>query len=733
MKRMTKGASPMLGLFALLLVSLYLMSDASQNAARFDQLYIGLLLLNSIFLLSLVVIISINIFEFVRQVVAKQPGSRLTMRLVLMFVVLALTPAAIVYAFSVQLLDRGIDSWFDVRVERALQDALDLSRSSLDLQMRRVRRQTETIVQSLRDEPNVTAALTLNDMLRRSGAVEMTLFGEANRIIASSGDITASVIPRLPGDSVLRLVNRGQTYVGLDPLRDSGLHIRIVVPVPATHKNPSARILQVLYPVSERIGVLAASVQEAFGKYNELLYLRTPLKQSFILSLSLVLLLAVLFAVWAAFFSSKRLMAPIGELAEGTKAVAAGQYHKKLPVDKKDDLGMLVASFNRMTERLSEARDAAEDSQRQLESQRAYLETVLEHLSSGVLSLDLDLVLYTVNPAANQILGLSLDQYKGKACDQLGDANPVLVRFFESLEAHLKGPESEWQEQVTLLGRGGRKILICRGARLPPHGDLSGGHVIVFDDVTALIQAQRNAAWAEVARRLAHEIKNPLTPIQLSAERLHKKLLPKLGPTESEVLKRSARTIAQQVESMKMMVNAFSDYARTPKIDISPLNLNRLIEDVVELYRTNVVKAALELNLDHRVPRIEADSSRVRQLLHNLIKNSLEALEGKQEARLKIATQCVQEGGRPYVELILADNGPGFPEELMDRLFEPYVSSKPRGNGLGLAIVKKIVEEHGGSVWAENDAAGGARIRIHLLSVASDAGLADSHLEGDAA
>ncbi len=733
MNRMIKGAMPMLGLFALLLVSLYLMSDASQNAARFGQLYIGLLLLNSIFLLSLVVIISINLFEFVRQVVAKQPGSRLTMRLVLMFVVLALTPAAIVYAFSVQLLDRGIDSWFDVRVERALQDALDLSRSSLDLQMRRVRRQTQPMVQSLRDEPNVTAALTLNDMLRRSGAVEMTLFGKGNRIIASSGDITASVIPKLPGDSVLRLVHREQTYVGLDPLKDSGLHIRIVVPVPATHKNPEARILQVLYPVSERIGVLAASVQEAFGKYKELLYLRTPLKQSFILSLSLVLLLAVLFAVWAAFFSSKRLMAPISELAEGTKAVAAGQYHKKLPVDKKDDLGMLVASFNRMTERLAEARDAAEDSQRQLESQRAYLETVLEHLSSGVLSLDLDLVLYTVNPAANQILGLSLEQYKGQAFTQLGDANPVLARFFESLEAHLKGPKYEWQEQVTLLGRGGRKVLMCRGARLPPHGELSGGHVIVFDDITELIQAQRNAAWAEVARRLAHEIKNPLTPIQLSAERLHKKLLPKLGPTESEVLKRSARTIAQQVESMKMMVNAFSDYARTPKIDITPLDLNHLIEDVVELYRSNVVKAVLELELDRRIPPIEADSSRIRQLLHNLIKNSLEAMEGRQEARLKIVTESVREVGRPYVELTLLDNGPGFPEELMDRLFEPYVTNKLKGNGLGLAIVKKIVEEHGGFVWAENDAAGGARIRIHLLSVATDTRLVDGHLEGDAA
>ena len=256
---------------------------------------------------------------------------------------------------------------------------------------------------------------------------------------------------------------------------------------------------------------------------------------------------------------------------------------------------------------------------------------------------------------------------------------------------------------------------MCRGARLPTHANLPGGHVIVFDDVTALIQAQRDAAWGEVARRLAHEIKNPLTPIQLSAERLRRKLLPQLNHLESEVLDRSTRTIVQQVESMKTMVNAFGDYARPPSMDVVPLDLNELIIDVTELYRSNPTGARVELKLDERAPLIKADGVRIRQLLHNLIKNSLEALHGAKGAILSIQTLCNNQS--PWVDITVNDNGPGFPTQLMDRLFEPYVTNKPKGNGLGLAIVKKIVEEHGGMVRAENGPTGGARVFIKLLSV----------------
>ncbi len=713
--RFPTGLFSILGLFAVVLFSLYLMSDASQNSARFGRLYIGLLTLNAAVLFALFLIISFHLYKLVRQVNKRQPGSRLTLRVVLIFVVLSLIPAATVYIFSVQLLQRGIDSWFDVSVERALEDALDLSRSSLDLHMRQLRKLTMPMAATLAETPNSLAPLTLNDMLSSSGAEEMTLFGHNNRIIASSGEIASAMIPRLPGESVLRLVNDRITYIGLDPLKDTGLQIRLVVPVSPTSQNTESRVLQVLYPFNERINDLATSVQSAFGKYNELVYLRTPLKQSFILTLSLVLLIGVLFAVWAAFFLSHSLMSPISELAQGTKAVAAGEYHKRLPVGKKDDLGLLVLSFNQMTERLAQARDAAEHSQRIVEGQHAHLQTVLEHLSSGVMSLDLDFTLDTVNAAASQIIGVNLGEYTGYRLRELGQINAMLDRFCESLEPHLKSNAQEWGEQVVLFGGEGRKILMCRGARLPTHANLPGGHVIVFDDVTTLIQAQRDAAWGEVARRLAHEIKNPLTPIQLSAERLRRKLLPELSNLESEVLDRSTRTIVQQVESMKTMVNAFGDYARPPSMDVVPLNLNELVTDVTELYRSNPTGARVELNLDERAPLIKADGVRIRQLLHNLIKNSLEALHDKKGAILSIQTQCDSQS--PWVDITVNDNGPGFPTQLMDRLFEPYVTNKPKGNGLGLAIVKKIVEEHGGMVRAENKLEGGASVQLRLLSV----------------
>lgn len=719
MKRFPAGLLSIVGLFSLVLFSLYMMSDASQNSERFGRLYIGLLILNASILVALFIVINFQLIKLVLRAKERQTGSRLTLRVVLFFVVLSLIPAATVYIFSVQLLQRGIDSWFDVSVERALEDALDLSRSSLDLHMRQLRKLTIPMAETLAETPNSLASLTLNDMLKSSGAVEMTLFGHHNRIIASSGEIASSIIPRTPSESVLRLVNDRVSYIGLDPVKDTGLQIRLVVPVSPTSQNAENRVLQVLYPFNERINDLANSVQGAFGKYNELVYLRTPLKQNFLLTLSLVLLIGVLFAVWAAIFLSGKLMSPISELAQGTKAVAAGDYHKRLPVGKKDDLGLLVLSFNQMTERLAQARDAAEHSQRIVEGQRAHLQTVLEHLSSGAMSLDLDLVLDTVNAAASQILGANLSEYTGYRLSDLGRLNPLLSRFCESLEPHLiKEDKQEWAEQVVLFSSGGRKVLMCRGARLPNHANLPGGHVVVFDDVTALIQAQRDAAWGEVARRLAHEIKNPLTPIQLSAERLRRKLLPQLNPPESEILDRSTRTIVQQVESMKTMVNAFRDYARPPSMEVTPLDLNELISDVIELYRSNPTDAELELSLDERSPLIKADGVRIRQLLHNLIKNSLEALQNVKDAVLRIQTQCSSES--PLVNITVSDNGPGFPEELMDRLFEPYVTTKPKGNGLGLAIVKKIVEEHGGMVAAENGPEGGARVHIRLLSIERD-------------
>ena len=720
LRRLSGGLLPMLALFGLLVALLYFMSDATQHSARFGRLYIWLLLLNTLMLVFLAAMIGANLYEMFRQVLRREPGARLTLRLMVIFVGLALVPVSIVYYFSVKFLQRGIDSWFDVRIERSLDDAIELSRTSLDFRLRAHLRQVEAMARTLSDVPDELAAMTLSEQRAGTEIIELTLLGPSNHIIATSSDQAASVVPSFPADELLMQAARGQSFVGLEPVRDTGLNVRVVVPVPRTSLADQDRVLQAVFPVAERISSLALSVQDAYAQYKELVYLRRPLKQSFTLTLSLVLLLSVLFAVWMAFYSSRRLVAPIRELAQGTRAVAAGEFHRKLPVGHRDELGFLVRSFNDMTARLGEARDEAERSQRQAESQRAYLQTVLQHLSSGVLTLDRNLILRTTNAAANDILGVDLEHHVGRRLGEIARNFHQLGQLHEALLPMLAATTNEWQQQVTLFGGGGRKLLMVRGAPLPESSGLKGGHVIVFDDITDVARAQRDAAWGEVARRLAHEIKNPLTPIQLAAERLQRKLAARLTEADGAMLDRSTRTIVQQVEAMKAMVNAFSEYARAPAMQLEPLDLNALIGEVVELYQGEEHGANITLSLDRRVPLVEADQGRVRQLLHNLIKNSLEALEGSSSGQVELATRCMEESGCRFVEFTTSDNGPGMPTALMPHLFEPYVTGKPKGTGLGLAIVKKIVEEHGGIVWAENRASGGARVIIRLPVVRAE-------------
>ena len=711
LKRLSLGLLPMAVIFVLLLGSLYVMGDAARNSERFERLYIWLLLLNTLGLVFLSVLIGTKVYQAVRQAVNREPGSRLTLKLVLIFVVLALAPVSIVYYFSMKFLDEGIDSWFDVRVEKALEDALELSRSSLELRTRQLTRQTEGLAEDLVDVSDALAPLTLNDLRQRSGASELTLIGSNNRIVASSIGDTVRRLPSLPSPEVFLVLAQRQNYVALEPVYDTGLYIRVVVPVAAQRPGSEGRILQAIYPVEGRMSALADSVQDAFSEYKEFAYLRAPLKQSFAITLSLALLVSVLAAVWAAFYSAGRLVAPIRELAEGTRRVAAGEYHKKLPVSQRDELGFLVRSFNAMTSTLAATRDEAERSRRLAESQHAYLETVLQHLSSGVVTLDSQRVLRTANAAAAQILEADLTNRIGHTLADIGHENALVQRFNEQLTS-LPREEDEWRAQITVFGSGGRKVLMCRGVALPARSGAHGGVVIVFDDITALLQAQRDAAWGEVARRLAHENKNPLTPIQLSAERLQSKLLPGMDTDQARVLQRATHTIVQQVEAMKAMVNAFSDYARTPHMSVHPLSLNDLVREVADLYGND--RRHLTLTLADELPDIQADAGRMRQLLHNLIKNGLEALDGVKNPRLEMETRCVQEARCSVVELSVRDNGPGVPEEFMPRLFEPYVTNKPKGTGLGLAIVKKIVEEHNGMVWAENRHDGGACVTIRL-------------------
>lgn len=714
-RRIGFGMLPMLGLFTLLLVSLSLMSDATHNSERFGELYSLLLVVNAVGLVILGALVIINIFQLVRQQRMKVAGARMTSRMVVMFVILSVVPVSVVYYFSLQFLQRGIDSWFDVRIEQGLDDALELSRAALDVRLRDVLQLTLRMADEIADAQPATLSLTLYDLRVRSAAAELTLIGNDGRIVASSSADLSKLVPDQPPGEVLLLLRNRQHYIGLDPVGESGLFARALVPVLSARADGEVYTLQALYEVSDRFSSLADSVQEAFTHYRELAYLRTPLKFSYSLTLSIVLVLSVLAAIWAAFHSARRLVAPVRDLAEATHAVAEGDYSKRLSVASEDELGFLVRSFNDMTRRLAKSRDEASRSQRQIEGQRAYLEAVLANLSSGVISLGRDSVVRAVNRAATQCLGVELKDYLGRDLADIAQDHSGLVPFIDAISQHRTGGSRSWQEEITLFGDHGRQVLMCRGAALRSSGRRGGGTVVVFDDVTAIIQAQRDAAWGEVARRLAHEIKNPLTPIQLSAERLRRRYLDAMAPEDAEILDRSTRTIVNQVEAMKKMVNAFSEYARAPHLSLEPLDLHQLLQEVLDLYRSNDLNARLLEQFEATDSRIDGDAGRIRQLLHNLLKNALEAIRDADDGEIRVATRNETRGGVHQVVLSITDNGPGFAPGIMDNLFEPYISTKPKGSGLGLAIVKKIVEEHAGTISAENPETGGAQIVIRLM------------------
>jgi nitrogen fixation/metabolism regulation signal transduction histidine kinase len=404
----------------------------------------------------------------------------------------------------------------------------------------------------------------------------------------------------------------------------------------------------------------------------------------------------------------------VQDLIAGTRAVAKGDYDTKLPLPARDELGFLVTSFNDMTKRLARAREETRRSQQTVEAERAGLAVILARLSTGVISLEPDLTVRTANQAASAILGVDLEGAVGKPFDESISDAALFEQFLGAVRTRLGAANLDWREQIELQSESGRRVLMCACTALPNDVGGAAGMVLVFDDITTLLQAQRDAAWGEVARRLAHEIKNPLTPIQLSAERMRRKFLGSMNAQDAQILERATHTIVAQVEAMKQMVNAFSEYARAPDMHFARFDLNQLVIEVVDLYRVQDSGAELKLTLDPNLPDVSADRMRIRQILNNLVTNSLEALEGRGDACIGIETQLVEEGAGKLAVIVVTDNGPGFQKDLIGTVFDPYVTSKPKGTGLGLAIVKKIVEEHGGRIEAENQRAGGARVRILL-------------------
>ncbi|MCZ6882747.1 MAG: ATP-binding protein [Gammaproteobacteria bacterium] len=711
-------SASMLVVVILLMVSLYAISDATSNSATFGKYYLWLISFNLMGLVALLVLIAYNVYKLSVQYRLKTIGSRLTARMMGVFVLLTIIPVSIVYYFSLSFLHRSIDSWFDVGIEIALEDSLQLGRSAVDLRKREALNKTRAIAVEISEIEGQLLIVYLDDTRERLNANELTLVDHDQSIIASSS-IDSTEMPTALSLTDVGELNADNHYLKLEEDPVYGLAIRIAVLVQSSDATEKAKTLQALFPFTDRLNELTVGVQEAFEKYKELAVLRNPLKTSFTLALSMIWLLSVLSAIWIAFVAARKLVSPINDLVEGTKSVAAGDYEKQLTVSGDDELGFLLHSFNTMTRKIARTRAIAEQSQLMEAMQKNYLESVMAHITSGVLTIDESGFIKRGNPAACSIFGIESFYFTELYISDVVREYPMMQTFFEAVQNHMQS-EDQWQEEVVIFGQSGRKILRVKGARLQSQADDRQEQVIVVDDLTELIQAQKDSAWSEMARRLAHEIKNPLTPIQLSAERLQRKLSGEVPADKQSMLDRYTHTIVQQVEAMKSMVNAFTEYARSPSQKPAALNLNEILEEVSVLYHENYTEVTVDLDLEDSMPLIMADGVRLRQLVHNLVKNSLDTIDT--DGWIKISTRCVRELGHQYVELIVEDSGAGIAKEVADNLFEPYVTTKSSGSGLGLAIVKKIVDEHNGIVWVERSEQGGARfiVRLPAISQISD-------------
>jgi len=642
---------------------------------------------------------------------ARQFGTRLTLRLLARFALLAVVPGMIVYAVSVQFLARSIESWFDVKVDAALEGGIALGRQAIDQRLAELQAKARAMALELGDRSIGPLVPLLNRLREQAGLQEAVLVTSSGRVLASASDDVSRLVPELPGVQALAQARANRMFSTIDAPSGRPLSLRVVVPVDVQLLGEEARYLQLRQKVPTAFARSAEAVEAAYREYRQLAIGRDGLKRIYIVTLTFALLMALFVSVGVAVTQSNLLAEPLANLAQATQLVARGDFSRRAPVTSRDELGVLTESFNSMTRQLEEARRVVEGNRVALETAKAHLENILANLSAGVLVFDRDLVLSISNYGARTILGDALAEAAGRPLTQwpaalAGFAQPV----HESIIAHR---EDAWQRELELKGTG--KTLLVRGSALSTTS--GGGTVLVFDDITQLIQAQRATAWAEVARRLAHEIKNPLTPIQLSAERLEMKVAGALPPEAAETLRRATRTIINQVSALKAMVDDFRDYARLPTPMLAPLELNALLGEVLALYDDASV-ASLRRYLAPDLPPVRADAMQVRQVLHNLLRNAQYAVEHRSDKSAPAVIEVRTARLGDQVELSVSDSGAGFPEALMTRIFEPYVTTKPRGTGLGLAIVKKIIDEHRGTIAIENLPSGGARVSI-LLPIAA--------------
>jgi len=698
----------LVGCACLGVIFLFLLATASANTALFARSYNLLLVLNFTMVAVLMGLVGYQLLRLRKQHKAGVFGSRLAARLVLFFALVAVLPGALLYIVSWQFLGNSIESWFDVRVDRALEGGLNLARGALDYPLKEVTNKATQLALTLQEVEPGSLSSRLNRASEQAGIYEATLFSSSGGVLAVAGISGSTQTPEPPPAQALRKARLQQTYSAIEQIPDQGRVLRVVVPVNSADPLEPLRFLQVVEPVPKQLQQDLEKVEAGYRDYQEISFSRTALKRLYALTLTLTLLLALLSALGLAVVLSEQFSRPLGLLAEGTRAVAQGDFSRRHPVQSRDELGVLTESFNTMTAQLAEAQQKEEENRRAIETTRAYLESVLANLSAGVLAFDNAFRLRTANPSAAVILQQPLADLIGVPLADWGRRMPALAAFADLVaEGFRSGRDGQWQRQAEVSVSNQTRVLLTRGSGLP--GEPAPGCVVVFDDVSELVQAQRDAAWAEVARRLAHEIKNPLTPIQLSAERLAVKLAGKLDGADEEALMRGTQTIIAQVTAMKHMVDDFAIYARQPGPGkMQPVSLNALLLDVLALYEN--LRPHVSLKLPEHDAVVQGEPTRLRQVFHNLIQNAFDAQVDVGDPAYEFAVE--RKGDE--LTLSVADAGSGFPEDMMRRAFEPYVTTKAKGTGLGLAIVKKIVDEHHGRVTIENRRPRGARVTLYF-------------------
>ena len=723
------------------LVLAFVLSISGPESQQYERQFAWLFWINVAVAALLTLVIGLVAVRMVLRLRRGKFGSRLLLKLAGIFAIVGLLPGLVIYTVSWQFASRSIESWFDVRVAGALDAGLALGRSTLESLQSDLAAKTEVAAARLAEPPGVIGPLALERLREQFGALEVS-------VVAASGQPLLSAIApatgaagaggltnrERPPPALLRQARNGVPASQIEGLEDdaAGARIRLLVQVPSNAislNETEARYLHVVQPLPRALTSNALAVQSAYSEYQQRALARDALRRMYIGTLTLALVLAVFGAVLLAIVLGNQLTRPLILLAEGVREVAAGNLSARPVFASGDELGGLTRSFADMTQQVADARTQVQRGVDQLESARTRLQTILDNLSAGVILFSREGVIDTVNPGATRILRQPLQAYAGRPMQEVPElatfADAVTQRFQNLVAGSEPGEREQWQDSFELRpSQHGAITLLARGAMLP--GD---ARLLVFDDITEVVSAQRAQAWAEVARRLAHEIKNPLTPIQLSAERLQHKLASKLEGADQLMLVRGVGVIVDQVEAMKQLVNEFRDYARLPSAQLHPLALNGLALDVAALYGQAQEQGQLTLSLAADLPDILGDAAQLRQVIHNLVQNALDAVSAREAPQVVLATEAVRgeaDGAVTAVRLSVVDNGPGFDEQVLRRAFEPYVTTKPRGTGLGLAVVKKIADEHRARVRLRNRHEGdvpdapvtGARVSISFFALA---------------